>query len=60
MFTIHPSDTLKLTAKQWREINPDLKAFEKGRYYLLRQELSNACLVTVEIVGPTNALKTKP
>jgi hypothetical protein len=45
-----PGDTLKMTLKEWREINPDWKAIEDGRRYLLQRESGQACLVRVEIV----------
>jgi len=39
-----------MTLKEWRGINPDWKATEDGRRYLLLKESGQACLVRVEIV----------
>jgi hypothetical protein len=60
MLTTHVPNTLKLTAKEWRDINPDLKALEGGRRYLLRQEGDHAHLVSVEIVEPSSTGKARP
>ncbi len=53
-------DILKMTAREWRNINPDWKAVEAGRRYVLWQEVDGTRLVAVEIVESGNPRKAKP